>query len=116
MDIARIQQRLRDFAVERDWEQFHSPKNLAMALTSEAGELAEVFQWMTEQQSRDLSQSDRDLALAREEIADVMICLLRLADVLDIDLEEAIHAKIDLNHAKYPADVSRGNATKYNRR
>lgn len=116
MDIARIQKRLREFTAEREWDQFHSPKNLAMALTSEAGELAEVFQWMTEQRSRDLSQSETDLALAREEIADVMIYLLRLADVLNINLEEAIDAKIDINKAKYPVGSSRGNATKYNRR
>ena len=106
MDIARIQKRLREFTAEREWDQFHSPKNLAMALTSEAGELAEVFQWMTEQQSRDLSQSDTGLALAREEIADVMIYLLRLADVLHINLEEAIDTKIDIIKAKYPADAS----------
>ena len=116
MDIARVQKRLREFAAERDWDQFHSPKNLAMALTSEAGELAEVFQWMTEQQSRNLSHSDTELALAREEIADVMIYVLRLADVLHIDLEEAIDAKIAVNEAKYPADTSRGKATEYNRR
>ena len=89
MDIASLQQRLREFTAERDWNQFHSPKNLAMALTSEAGELAEVFQWMTEQQSRDLGKSGADQARAREEIADVMIYLLRLAEVLRIDLEEA---------------------------
>lgn len=116
MDIARIQKRLREFTAEREWDQFHSPKNLAMALTSEAGELAEVFQWMTEQQSRNLSQPETDWALAREEIADVMIYLLRLADVLNINLEEAIDAKIDINKAKYPVGASRGNATKYNRR
>ena len=116
MDIARLQQRLREFTAERDWDQFHSQKNLAMALTSEAGELAEVFQWMTEQQSRDLGKSGADQARAREEIADVMIYLLRLADVLRIDLEKAVDAKIDLNQSKYPVKDSRGNATKYNRR
>ena len=116
MDIARLQQRLREFTAERDWDQFHSPKNLAMALTSEAGELAEVFQWMTEDQSRTLDESSKNMAAAKEELADVTIYLLRLTDVLHVNLEEAVNEKIALNEAKYPVDVSRGNATKYNRR
>ena len=87
-----------------------------MALTAEAGELAEVFQWMTELQSRELENSSPDLGHAREEIADVMIYLLRLADLLRIDLEEAVNDKIDVNAAKYPVNVSKGKATKYNRR
>ena len=87
-----------------------------MALTSEAGELAEVFQWMTEEQSRTLDESSKNMTAAKEELADVMIYLLRLTDVLHINLEEAVNEKIALNEAKYPVDVSRGNATKYNRR
>jgi dCTP diphosphatase len=116
MDIAKAQERLREFTAQREWDQFHSPKNLAMALTAEAGELAEVFQWMTEDQSRTLDESSKDMAAAKEELADVMIYLLRLADVLHVNLEEAINEKIALNEAKYPVDVSRGNAIKYNRR
>ena len=116
MNIAKLQQRLREFTAERDWDQFHSPKNLAMALTSEAGELAEVFQWMSEDQSRTLDESSTNMAAAKEELADVMIYLLRLTDVLHINLEEAVNEKIALNEAKYPVGVSRGNATKYNRR
>jgi dCTP diphosphatase len=87
-----------------------------MALTSEAGELAEVFQWMTEEQSRTLDESSKNMTAAKEELADVMIYLLRLTDVLHINLEEAVNEKIALNEAKCPVDVSRGNATKYNRR
>ncbi|HAK55638.1 MAG: nucleotide pyrophosphohydrolase [Vicinamibacterales bacterium] len=116
MNIAKLQQRLREFTAERDWDQFHSPKNLAMALTSEAGELAEVFQWMSEDQSRTLDESSTNMAAAKEELADVMIYLLRLTDVLHINLEEAVNENIALNEAKYPVGVSRGNATKYNRR
>jgi dCTP diphosphatase len=116
MDVVRIQHRLREFASARDWEQFHSPKNLIMALTSEVGELAEIFQWMTEEQSRQLDPSSPDVAHAQEEVADVMICLLRIADLLRIDVEKAVDAKIDLNATRYPVDLSRGNAIKYSKR
>ncbi|NOZ25149.1 MAG: nucleotide pyrophosphohydrolase [Nitrospirae bacterium] len=116
MDIKGIQQRLRVFAEERDWERFHSPKNLAMALCAEAAELLELFQWLTEEQSRDMAGSERDMDLVREEVADVFIYLARLADKLGIDMEEAVLRKMELNEKKYPVDLSRGNATKYNRR
>ncbi len=114
MDQARLAQRLRDFAVARDWEQFHSPKNLVMALSAEVGELTEIFQWLSEDGSRTLAADDR--RRVREEIADVQIYLLRLADLLEVDLEKAVDDKIALNEAKYPIAQARGNATKYNRR
>lgn len=103
--------RLRAFASERDWEQFHSPKNLSMALTVEAAELLEHFQWLTEQESQHLSENARqEVAL---ELADVFIYLIRLADVLVIDLEEAARRKITINEAKYPAVLVKGQAKKY---
>ncbi len=116
MDIKIIQQQLREFAQARDWEQFHSPKNLAIALAVEAAELVEPFQWMKEEDSRRLSENAADYAQVREEIADVLIYLLRLADQLDIDLEQAVAEKMRLNAEKYPVALARGNAVKYNRR
>ena len=106
-----IQKRLRTFAEERDWLQFHSPKNLAMALTVEAGELMEHFQWMETEASRNPSADMREKI--QEEMADVLIYLLRLADELDVDLEEATHEKINKNGEKYPADRVRGSSKKY---
>lgn len=109
--IHDLQQRLRDFAREREWEQFHTPKNLSMALTVEAGELQEIFQWLTEAQSRQLNDTQRQQA--KEELADVLLYLCRLADVLDIDLVAAAVAKIAINAGKYPVETARGNADKH---
>ena len=100
MDIENLQGKLREFAAARDWEQYHNPKNLAMALAVEAGELQEIFQWLTPEES--LAIKD-DSAHATEEIADVFLYLVRIADVLDVDLEEAVSAKLAKNAAKYPA-------------
>lgn len=116
MDIKLVQSRLARFAAERDWEKYHSPKNLAMALTGEAGELAEIFQWLTEEESRQLRNSPKDLAHVQEEIADIFIYLARLTDVLGIDLEQGVHDKMEENARKYPVRLSKGNATKYTRR
>lgn len=103
--------RLSVFARERDWEQFHSPKNLAMAVAAEAGELLEHFQWLTESDSRELPAQRRDeVAL---EMADVLLYLVRLADQLGVDLVAAAHRKIDLNAEKYPRERSRGHSRKY---
>lgn len=110
--LDRIKHTLREFAAERDWEQFHSPKNLAMALIVEAAELVEHFQWLTQAQSQALSPAK--LAAVAQELADIQIYLIRLADRLDIDLEQAVDAKIALNAEKYPADKVRGSAVKYN--
>src|SRR4030095_4181904 len=93
---------LRKFVAERDWDQFHSPKNLAMALSVEAAELMEHFQWLTEEQSKELT--DEKLKEVRHELADVLIYLIRLADKLDVDLFAAAKEKIELNAKKYPAD------------
>ena len=102
---------LRQFAAERDWDQFHSPKNLASALAVEAAELLERFQWLTEDQSRRLPPEE--LAKVREEMADVLNYLVRLADKLDVNLLEAARDKIELNALKYPVDKARGSVKKY---
>jgi len=102
---------LRRFAEERDWEQFHSPKNLSMALSVEAAELLEHFQWLTEEESARLPPGR--LAAVGEEMADVFIYLLRLADRLGIDLEREARAKVAKNAARYPVEKSRGNKRKH---
>ena len=115
MDIKKIQKILSDFAEDRDWEKFHNPKNLVMALTSEVGELSDIFQWLNfEESSNKLSSKNKELI--NDEIADVLIYLLRLSDKLDIDLEDAVIKKINKNSKKYPVNLSKGNAVKYNRR
>jgi NTP pyrophosphatase (non-canonical NTP hydrolase) len=116
MDVRKIQERLRDFAAARDWERFHAPKNLAIALAVEAAELLEHFQWLTAEESLALRDDPDALQAVSEEIADVAIYLIRLADRLGVDLETSISAKILLNEKKYPIDLARGNAVKYNRR
>ncbi len=113
MSIEKLAARLREFADERDWKQFHSPKNLAMALGAEAGELLELFQWLTQEQSSAVASDAAQRARAEEELADVFIYLVRLADILDIDLVKAAHEKIETNAQKYPIDKARGRATKY---
>lgn len=110
-DVERLVAELRRFAKERDWDQFHSPKNLAAALSVEAGEVLEHFQWLTEDQSRKLSARKREqIAL---ELADVLLYLLRLSDKLGIDLLGAASRKIRINAKKYPPDKARGSARKY---
>ena len=96
-----LRERLRRFAAERDWEQFHTPKNLAMSVAIEAAEIMEHFQWLTAAQSADLDAVARHEAAL--EIADVLLYLVRLADVLDVDLVAAAREKIELNARKYPA-------------
>jgi len=113
VSITSLQRELRDFAVERDWEQFHSPKNLVMALAGEVGELTEIFQWLTPDQSAGVMVHGASAARVREEMADVLAYLLRLADVLGVDLEAALADKILKNAAKYPVETARSSATKY---
>lgn len=104
---------LRAFAAERDWAQFHSPKNLAAALTVEAGEVLEHFQWLTEEQSRALSPDKR--AEVADELADVLLYLLQLADKLDVDLIDAATGKLQKNGERYPVDKAKGNSLKRSR-
>lgn len=110
-DLDDLRDALRRFARERDWDQFHSPKNLASALVVEAAELLECFQWLTEEQSRALSDDDK--RKVTEELADVFLYLIRLADKLDADLLEGARDKIARNAEKYPVEKARGNAKKY---
>jgi NTP pyrophosphatase (non-canonical NTP hydrolase) len=110
-DLDALTARVRDFAAERSWQQFHSPKNLSMALAAEAGELLEVFQWLAEEESRALDVGAR--ADAESELADVLIYLVRLADVLG--LLRAADTKLGRNEERYPADLAYGRADKYDR-
>jgi NTP pyrophosphatase (non-canonical NTP hydrolase) len=110
-NLEELKLRIRDFAFERGWERYHTPKNLAMALIGEAGELVERFQWLSPEESANLSPERHEQV--RQEIADVLIYLTRLADLLDIDLLQAAADKIELNGRKYPVEKSRGNAAKY---
>lgn len=112
MDVSREQAALRQFALHRDWEQFHTPKNLAMALSGEAGELLSIFQWLTAEQSSSV-MSTAEAEHIRDELADVLIYTLRLADVLDVDLTAAVEVKIEKNQARYPVESSRGSANKH---
>jgi NTP pyrophosphatase (non-canonical NTP hydrolase) len=102
---------LRAFAAERDWDQFHTPRNLATALAVEAAELLEPFQWLSDGQDRDLPPETR--AAVEAEMADVLLYLVRLADQLGVDLETAAHAKIARNAEKYPVEKSRSSSRKY---
>ena len=111
--LTHLRDRLRAFAAERDWDQFHNPKNLAMALSGEVGELLEHFQWLTFEEAAALSPDARgEVAL---EAADVLLYLVRLCDRLGIDLEDAAERKLAINARKYPAGVARGKATKYDK-
>jgi dCTP diphosphatase len=109
--LVRLRGALREFAVERDWDQFHSPRNLATALVVEVAELLEPFQWLTDEQSANLAPETR--AAVEQEMADVLLYLVRLADRLGVDLEQAAFAKIELNAAKYPVEKARGSSRKY---
>jgi NTP pyrophosphatase (non-canonical NTP hydrolase) len=110
-DLEELKERLRVFVAERDWDQFHSPKNLAMALSVEAAELVELFQWLTEEESATLDGDRR--RRAAEELADVLVYLVRIADRLDIDLLQVAGEKLERNAVKYPAERVRGQARKY---
>jgi dCTP diphosphatase len=101
--VTGLEAALQQFADERNWNQFHSPKNLAMALTGEVGELVEIFQWLTEEQSRLVAQDPKTARHVRDEIADVLLFLVRLSSVLGVDLNEAVVQKLQANARKYPA-------------
>jgi dCTP diphosphatase len=110
-ELVALRDALRQFAAERDWDQFHSPKNLAAALSVEAAELLEQFQWLSEERSRALGPDE--LEPVRQELADVLLYLIRLADKLDVDLVAVAKAKLALNALKYPVDKARGSSRKY---
>jgi len=109
--MEKLVNEVKQFREERDWEQFHSPKNLAMALMVECAELAEHFQWLTEEQSRNLSAEKKEAI--REEIGDVLVYLVNLSEKLGIDLLDAAWDKIGKNRKKYPVDKVRGKSSKY---
>jgi dCTP diphosphatase len=110
-DLTTIRDIVRTFVTERDWDQFHTPKNLSSALSVEAAELLEHFQWLHTGTADELGETR--LEQVRHEMADVLVYLVRLADKLDVDLGAAVHEKMILNRAKYPADKVRGDARKY---
>jgi len=110
-DIEALTLKTRAFAQARDWSQFHSPKNLACALSVEASELLELFQWLTDEQSRTLPEDKRQAAAG--EVADVLLYLVQLCDALGIDPVQAAHDKLAANERRYPAELARGTSRKY---
>lgn len=112
-DLDQLTAAVRAFVRERDWEQFHTPKNLAMALAGEAAELMEIFQWLTAEQSAAVMLDAEAAEQVRDELADTLVYCLRMGDVLGIDLGAAVIAKMAKNAAKYPVELSKGKATKY---
>lgn len=112
IDAARLTQALEQFARERDWGQFHSPKNLVMALTGEVGELNEIFQWLTEAQSCEAGRDPETAQAVQDELADVLMYLLRLASVLGVDMNAAVAQKLRKNALRYPVAQSRGSRRK----
>jgi NTP pyrophosphatase (non-canonical NTP hydrolase) len=114
-DIDTLRDRLRAFTQERDWEQFHQPKNLLLALVGEVGEVAELLQWLEPSEIKKWISTPENMQATSDELADVFAYLLQLADSLKIDLAVALNAKIDSNEAKYPVDLARGRSTKYDR-
>lgn len=106
-----MQQLLRDFSAEREWQRFNTPRNLALALTGEVGELAELFQWLTDAEAA--APDEQLLQRAGEEVSDVLAYLLLLADAVGVDVEAAFTAKLAANAAKYPVHLARGSAAKY---
>ena len=112
MDLKTLDSKIKAFAKERDWDQYHSPKNLSMALIGEAAELIEEFQWLTEEQSHNLEPEK--LSKVKDELGDIFIYLLRISGVLGVDILEAANEKFKKNEQKYPADKCRGSSKKYN--
>ncbi len=115
MDLQSVQAELAKFAEERDWDQFHTPKNLSMALAGEAGELIELYQWQENVPAADARGDAELMAATEKELADIFIYVLRIADKLDIDLERAVREKMTLNEERYPVHLSYGRAVKYNK-
>lgn len=114
MNLEKLKTEVDKFASDRDWDQFHSVKNLAMALSVESSELLEIFQWMSEEDSNMVMNTPEKYQKVQDEVADVFVYLLRLSGKLNIDLEAAVKNKMIKNAEKYPVELSRGNAKKYN--
>lgn len=113
IDIHRLASALQRFADDRDWQQFHSPKNLLLALTGETGELCEIFQWMSEADAKEAAKRPETAQAVKDELADVLMYLVRLSTVLGVDLNEAVTNKLALNGQKYPVDKSKSTSKKY---
>ena len=113
LEVSKIQEIQREMVAERDWDQFHTPKNLAVAASVEASELLEIFQWLTPEEAGRISTDSKKYQAVQEEMADVLFYLLRLADILEIDLQKALLAKMEKSKAKYPVEKSKGHAKKY---
>lgn len=114
LDIGKLKNRLEKYAKDRDWEQFHNPKNIAMALSVEASELVEIFQWLSLDQAEKLKTIPEKKGHVAEELADILSYVVLIAKYMDIDLVEALEDKHLKNSEKYPVDKARGNAKKYN--
>tara|TARA_R110002072_G_scaffold534_3_gene3694 strand:+ start:69724 stop:70086 length:363 start_codon:yes stop_codon:yes gene_type:complete len=112
-DIEKMMNLIKTFAEKRDWDQFHSPKNISMALAVESSELLEIFQWLKEEQSWEVMKDEKTSVAVKDEIADVAVYLLRLCDLLSVDLENAIVDKMKKNGEKYPSELVRGSSKKY---
>ena len=115
IDVKGLSAALTAFAAERNWDQYHSPKNLAMALSGEVGELSEIFQWLTEEASKSAATNPDTSTEVRDELADVTLYLVRLASVLGVDLNEAVTQKLKKNAEKYPMDKAHGTHKKYDK-
>ncbi len=113
LNLEKLHERIQKFSKDRNWDQFHSMKNLSMALSVEASELAEIFQWMSEKDSNEISKDPEKLQAFKDEIADVLIYLLRMSYKADLDLEEVVMMKMDKNELKYPVEKAFGNSKKY---
>ena len=110
MDYKKLKKEIKDFVDERDWEQFHNPKNLSMALSVEASELLEIFQWQKAEEYKNASEEQKEMI--KDEIADIFYYLIRISDKLDINIEEALIKKMQKNRKKYPKDLVKGKAVK----
>lgn len=115
VDVANLAASLQRFADDRDWQQFHTPKNLILALTGEVGELSEIFQWLSDDDSASAAIRPETGEAVKDELADVLMYLVRLSTVLGVDLNEAVTRKLMLNAQKYPIEKARSNSKKYDR-
>lgn len=114
MDYKKIENEIRKFVQDRDWDKFHSPKNLAMALSVEASELVEIFQWQEKDDYKLEKFEKKTLENTKEEVADIFYYLIRICDKMNINLEEAFFEKMEKNKNKYPSEKFKGKSTKYN--
>lgn len=114
IDLKKLNNEIEKLVSERDWDQFHSVKNLSMALSVESAELLEIFQWMTEAQSNDVKNEPKVMAKIEDEVADIFVYIMRILSKTEIDLEKAVLSKLQKNAEKYPVEKSKGNSKKYN--